>query len=440
MNPKKELARREFLKKSALGVAGAGLLAAGNCKESAESSVEGIDNSQPTVKNFRRLGRTGFKVSDIGGGYIRDEGLMSAMLDTGINYIDTAEQYPGHHKTVGLAIKGRSRKSLFITSKMEVLEDKSKEGFKTRVHKALEEIGTEYIDCMMMHMPEKAEILKTEGFHAAMGELKTEGKIRFVGVSHHGSFWYRDPEETMEKVLLTAAEDGRFDVFLMAYNFLQMDRSESVLEVCAEKKIGTALMKTTPVAKYYVLKERVDELEQQGKDISPFYRDGLARFKEKAERAEMFAKKYDLQNPEEIKEAAIRFVLDNPRVNTVCCSMNTYDDLDRFARLSGTGLRDLDKAKLSAYRQGCGQLYCRHACGECETSCPQGVPVNTIMRFNHYFLAQRREKEAMTRYNAIPGSRADVCGGCPGYCEKACPYGVPIQGMLILADRQLSLV
>ena len=120
--------------------------------------------------------------------------------------------------------------------------------------------------------------------------------------------------------------------------------------------------------------------------------------------------------------------------------MNTYDDLDRFARLSGTGLRDWDKAKLSAYRQGCGQLYCRHACGECETSCPQGVPVNTIMRYNHYFLAQRREKEAMTRYNAIPGPRADVCGGCPGYCEKACPYGVPIQGMLILADRQLSLV
>jgi predicted aldo/keto reductase-like oxidoreductase len=199
-------------------------------------------------------------------------------------------------------------------------------------------------------------------------------------------------------------------------------------------------MNTTPVAKYYVLKDRVDELEEQGKDISPFYRDGLARFKEKAERAEMFAKKYDLQNPEEIKEAAIRFVLDNPRVSTVCCSMNTYDDLDRFVRLSGTGLRDWDKAKLSAYRQGCGQLYCRHACGECETSCPQGVPVNTIMRYNHYFLAQRREKEAMTRYNAIPGSRADVCGGCPGYCEKACPYGVPIQGMLILADRQLSLV
>jgi len=440
MDKKDELGRREFLKKTLLGVAGAGLIAGEICKEPEQLSAEGNDRSSLEVKNFRRLGRTGFDVSDIGGGYIRDEGLMSAMLDRGINYIDTAEQYPGHHKTVGQAIKGRSRQSLFITSKMEVLEDKTKEGFKTRVHKGLEELGTEYIDCMMMHMPEKSETLKTEGFHAAMRELKAEGKIRFVGVSHHGSFWYQDPEESMEKVLLTAAEDGRFDVFLMAYNFLQMDRSESVLEVCKKKKIGTALMKTTPVAKYYVLKDRVDELEKQGKEISPFYRNGLARFKEKADRAELFAKQYGLENAEEIKQAAIRFVLENPSVNTVCCSMNTYDDLDMFTRLSGTRLSDWDRAKLSAYRQGCGQLYCRHACGLCETRCPQNVPVNTIMRYNHYFMAQGREREAMTKYDAIPGSKADVCSACPGFCERECPYGVPIQGMLILADRQLSFV
>ncbi|MGD2294964.1 MAG: aldo/keto reductase [Candidatus Aminicenantes bacterium] len=439
MKQKRGMDRRHFLKKSTFGMIGAGVLTAENCKKAGEYAKEEGKKSLLKVKDYRILGRTGFRVSDIGGGYIKDEGLMSAALDRGVNYIDTAEQYPGHHKIVGQAIKGRDRKSLFITSKLEVKKDKSKEGFKKRVQKALEEIGTDYIDCMMMHMPEKAEILGTEGFHAAMEELKTEGRVRFVGVSNHGSFWFRDPEETMEKVLLTAAEDGRFDVFLMAYNFLQMDQAESVLEVCRKRKIGTALMKTTPVAKYYGLKSRVEDLEKEGKDVHPFYKEGLQRFKRKADQAENFIQKYDLQNPEEIKEAAIRFVLDNPNVNTVCCSMNTFDDLEKFVGLSGTNLRNWDKEKLAAYREGCGQLYCRHACGVCELRCPEGVPVNTIMRYNHYFLAQRREKEAMRNYNNISGPKADVCSQCPGYCEKACPYGVPIQGMLFLAHDLLSL-
>jgi len=93
-----------------------------------------------------------------------------------------------------------------------------------------------------MHMPETVETLRTEGFHAAMQELKAEGRIKHVGVSNHGSFWYRDPEETMEKVLMAAVEDGRFDVFLMAYNFLKMDEAERVLEACRGRKIGTTIM------------------------------------------------------------------------------------------------------------------------------------------------------------------------------------------------------
>jgi predicted aldo/keto reductase-like oxidoreductase len=61
------------------------------------------------------------------------------------------------------------------------------------------------------------------------------------------------------------------------------------------------------------------------------------------------------------------------------------------------------------------------------------------MRYNHYFMAQGREREAMLKYAAIPGTKAEACGECPGYCEAACPYNVPIQGMLILAHDQLSL-
>lgn len=436
---KKHWGRRRFLKQSALGVLGASAVAKSSFSGSGKQTGENAIGAGPKVKDFRTLGRTGFKVTELAAGYGPDEGVLAAALDAGINYIDTAEQYPGHHQIVSKAIKGRDRKSIFISSKIQVLEDKTKEGFLKRARKCLEDLDTEYIDCMMMHMPEKVETLATEGFHAAMEQLKAEGRIKHVGVSNHGSFWFQDPEETMDKVLLAAAEDGRFDVFLLAYNFLLMDKAEKVLDACHEKKIGTALMKTTPITKFYVIKARVDQMKKEGKEVHPLYKEGLVRYQEKLERAEAFIKKYDLQNPEEIKDAAVRFVLDNPKVNTVCCSAKTFDELDKFISLSGSRLSEWDNTRLAAYRAGCGELYCRHACGECEPACPQGVPVNTILRYSHYFTAQGREQEAMVNYAAIPGSVADVCAQCPGFCEQVCHYNVPVQGMLLLAHANLSV-
>ena len=396
-------------------------------------------NPAQKIKGYRTLGRTGFKVSDISLGYGMDEGIIGTALDAGMNYIDTAEQYPGHHRVVAAAMKNRSRKEIFISTKLQVLEDKTKEGFLKRAQKCLEELEMDYVDCIMMHCPEKTETVKTEGFHAAMQELKAEGKVRYVGASHHGSFWYLDPEETMEKVLLTAAEDGRFDLFLFAYNFLKMDQGERVLQVCKEKKIGTVLMKSTPTAIFYSMKARIEAMEKEGKEVNEFYANGLKRYQEKMDKAESFIQKYNLKNPQEIQGAAIRFALDNPNVNSVCLPPKTYDELDRFIGLSGSSLNDLDKAKLAAYTEGCGELYCRHACGVCEPQCPHGVPVNTIMRYFRYFAAQGREKEAMLNYASIPGVKADVCRNCPGFCESSCPHDVPVQGMLILADSQLSL-
>jgi len=347
MGKRTHLGRRRFLKASVFGLFSAGIATKGGWTRTKESirtrSQEAKDKSQPKINAFRTLGRTGFKVSDLAIGSVYDEGLLGTMLDAGFNYIDTAESYPRHHGIVAKAIKGRDRKSIFITTKMEVKKDPSKEDFLKRARKALEELDTEYIDCMMMHYPEKLETLKTEGFHAAMQQLKSEGRLRYVGASHHGSFWFRAPEVPMDKVLLAAADDGRFDVFLMAYNFLQMDQAERVLKVCKEKKIGTALMKSTPVQKYFGLKSRIEQLEKEKKKIHPLYKEGLGRFKDKYDMAEQFIKKYDLKSPEEIREAAIRFVLENPKVSTVCCSLKTYDELERILPLSGSKLSDWDK-------------------------------------------------------------------------------------------------
>jgi len=438
MKRENDLGRRNFLKKSLAGVFGAGLAGTAEGRRPGRTAPSQTEDGPPKIREYRTLGRTGFKVSDIAAGFIQDDGVIAAALDAGVNYIDTAEEYPGHHRIVAKAIAGRDRKAIFLTTKLEVLEDKSKEGFIKRARKCLEELKTDYVDCLMMHCPEKVELLKTEGFHEAMRALKAEGRLRFTGVSHHGSFWYRDPAESMEAVLGAAAEDGRFDVFLLAYNFLQMDQGDRILKLCRDKRIGTALMKTTPVAIYDQMKARVEEIRKQGKTASDFQLEGLRRYQDKFDKAQEFIKARDLRNPEDIKAAAIRFCLGNPDVHTVCFIARTYEEMRSFVRVSGTRLDDAETGRLADYRRGCGELYCRHACGLCEPSCPHGVPINTIARYLQYSAGQGREREAMAFYADIPGAKADACRGCPAPCEEACPYGVPIQGLLLLADRQLT--
>jgi len=340
---------------------------------------------------------------------------------------------------VGNAIKGRDRKKLFITSKILLEGEVTKEDVLKRSRKALEEIGTDYLDCMMMHFPTSIEQLKTPAWHEAMQELKAEGRIKHVGVSHHGSFWFKDPEASMADILLAAAEDGRFDVFLMTYNFLQIDQSAKVLDVCKQKNIGVALMKTSPITTFNKIKAGADRIKKSGKDVPPLYVEGVERYTRMLEQAGPSVKKFKLENPDAARAAAIKFCLGNDSVHTVCCSMGNFDDLEKMAALSGERLDAGDRATLAAYEEVCGPFYCRHACGLCEPQCPQGVPVNTIMRYHHYFTAQGREREAMQYYAAIPGARADVCSTCPGFCEQACPYNVSIQGKLFHAHADLAL-
>jgi predicted aldo/keto reductase-like oxidoreductase len=432
--------RRRFIRNAGLGLVSAGVLAHTPWSR-AQETAEKEESKEAKIKEFRTLGRTGFKVSDVSTGGPMDAGLLKALLDAGVNYIDTAESYGrgASEKVVGEVLKERDRKSLFITSKLVLKDEDTKETILDRSRQCFERLGTEYLDCMMIHSAPTVAVLKNEGFHEAMDQLKADGKLRFVGVSNHGSQWEQQ-SETMEQVLLGAAEDGRFDVMLLVYNFIQEEQGRKVLAACREKNIGTTLMKTNPVGGYLGLKQMIEQREKEGQEIPQQYKDILAKLKELADQADEFIKKNDLKNPAEIRDAAIRYVLSNRDVNSVCVSFRNFDDVENYVKLSGTSLSASEEKKLSAYRQGCGVLYCRHACGACEASCPRGVPVNTIMRYNHYFEAQGREKYAMTKYAALPTTKGDACQDCHGNCEASCPYGVPVQGLLSLAHHRLTLV
>jgi predicted aldo/keto reductase-like oxidoreductase len=443
MNKKQSINRRGFLKASAFGVLGAGAVGNGFLHADEKKTTPEF----PKIKEYRILGRTGFKASDIGIGTSRvyPTPVMKALLDAGVNYIDTAEGYGRGQSeiNVGEAIKGRNRKSLFITSKLRLRGEETKETILSRFRQCLQRLQTEYIDCLMMHGPQTAAALKMESFHQAVKQLKNEGKLRFIGVSNHGPRSRGGGEaESMEKILVGAAVDGRFDVILVVYNFLKRDEGEKVLDACKAKNVGATIMKSDPVGRYYGMKERMEQMKKEGKEISPRRKAYFERMKETAEKAEFFIKKHNLQNPGEIHEAAIRFVLSNPNVHVLNLAFKSFEDVENMLKLSGSRLDTRDKQTLAAFTEGCGDFYCRHACGICESSCPHHVPINTIMRYNHYFEAHGSEKYAMEKYARLSQEslvKAAPCQTCKGECEQACPYRVPIQGLLVMAHQQLTL-
>ena len=436
---KKKISRRGFMKGSMAVFAGFG--SSKGLPFLDQTPDERTDG--PKIKEYRTLGRTGFKCSDIGFGSsgVTDPALIGAILDSGVNYIDTAEGYLRGQveSALGKALKGRDRKKVFVTTKMGLRENVTKQDVINRAHKCLERLQMDYVDCLQIHMPSTISALKNEAYHSAIKDLKTEGKVRFSGLSNHGSQW-GDVPETMEQVHLAAAEDGRFDVALLVYNFIQRDMGEKILKEYKKKNVGATLMKTNPVLNYLEMKERIDKSEEEGRDINPRMKALVDRLKARADRAEAFKSQYNLTNFNEIRDAAIKFVLNNPNVNAACPTILNYSDLETYVSLSGSKFDLKARNTLAAYKATFGEFYCRHACGMCEPQCPHGVPVNTIMRYNHYFVGQGKEKAAMVDYASLPTSKADICSRCAGHCEPACPYGVPVQGLLMLAHQTLTLV
>jgi ferredoxin len=126
-------------------------------------------------------------------------------------------------------------------------------------------------------------------------------------------------------------------------------------------------------------------------------------------------------------------------MDSMLVSMPTFDLQDRYIPLSGTRLSRSGRDFLRDYRQAFGGTYCRHACNACTSSCPEKLPVGTILRYANYFEFHGRQKLAMLKYRGLAGHDGSLCLGCDGPCASACPYGVSIQASLLHAHSLLTL-
>ena len=173
MHSTDELSRRKFLKTSVTGTFGAGVLFKNeNLSPDLRPALKQNKN-EIKVMEYRTLGRTGFKVSDIGFGasFLSNPAVLNEAIDMGVNYIDTGEHYGNglSETTIGEVIGKRTdRNKIFITTKINVgWGNATKEGLKRRFYRCLERLQTNYADCLMIHMTPQIEQIRHEAFHAA---------------------------------------------------------------------------------------------------------------------------------------------------------------------------------------------------------------------------------------------------------------------------------
>jgi predicted aldo/keto reductase-like oxidoreductase len=118
-------------------------------------------------------------------------------------------------------------------------------------------------------------------------------------------------------------------------------------------------------------------------------------------------------------------VLSNPSVACLVISLWESAQLDEFLYASGKRPEPRDLAVLQRYEELTAGSACRPHCGVCLDACPEGLPIDDVLRHRMYFEGFGAEKEAMRLYAQLE-TKADVCTGCSAPCASACPYGIPI--------------
>jgi predicted aldo/keto reductase-like oxidoreductase len=445
---KGRVSRRKFI-----GIGGAVIAGA-----SISQIAFGVDaKKEIKIKQTRVLGRTGFSASDIGMGCasLTEGNLIRYAYDKGLNYFDTAERYGrGASETaIGKAMPYMDRKKIFVTTKLDFTPDESDQSIVDRFGKCLERMKTNYIDALLISGATSANQVKNEAFHAAVKRLKADGRLKHAGVACHGPRGMG--EDSMEKVIVTAAEDGRFDIVLFVYNFLKKEEGEKILAACKKYNIGTTAMKVAPgklkdVADFNPLsptpeqEERIKMMKGFGMD------DEAAKAQVKAmvegdkaarEQTKPFIAKYGLNSENQLWEASVKWVLQNNDMHSICVSMADFDKADKSIALSGSKLTPTQVSLLDDFKNKLGWSYCRHACNECAGACKNAIPVSTIMRYSYYY-EQGYEKLAMEKYAALKNRNernAVSCAGCDAPCEGKCPYGVRVRNNLLDAHSMLTL-
>jgi predicted aldo/keto reductase-like oxidoreductase len=356
------------------------------------------------VQDYRLLGRTGFRVSDIslGSGRIRGEvgeRVAREAIERGVNYFDTAPDYSeaGSELALGKAMKGH-RDKMFVATKFctphgHLPTGSSVETYIEVVEGSLKRLQTDYVDLVHVHACDSVERLLDPNVHEAFARLKQQGKARFLGFSSH--------TPNLEAVANAAIDDGRIDVMMLAYHHGAWPQLASIVDRAAGKGMGVVAMKTLKGAKHRGLLENRDQADSY-------------------------------------TQAAFKWVLANPSVSCLVISFRELANVDEYLFASGKRPISADHALLGKYDELIAGQHCYQHCGACLGACPAGLAIDDVLRYRMYFEDYDEQKQAMRLYAGLE-VQADRCAGCSAPCAGACPHGIPIPTRIREAHRLLTL-
>ncbi|MGH3827960.1 MAG: aldo/keto reductase [Pseudonocardiaceae bacterium] len=197
---------------------------------------------------YRQLGESGLTVSVVGlggnnfGGRLglaETRSVVDAAIDCGVTLVDTADIYGnrgGSEELLGQVLAGRRERVVLATKfGMDMGDGSIARGSRTYIRRAVEaslrRLRTDYIDLYQYHTPDG--ITPLEETLAALDNLVTEGKVRYLGSSNFTGWQIADADwiaRTQHRARFVSAQNH--------YSLLHRDAEQEVIPSCADHRVG----------------------------------------------------------------------------------------------------------------------------------------------------------------------------------------------------------
>lgn len=302
--------------------------------------------------NYRTLGRTGLRVSDIGYGAwgiggkqwlggTDDESLVALRrsIELGLNFIDTALAYgDGHSEQLVGQVVRQSRQTVYVATKIPpknliwpaspatpIAEVFPYDYCVRSTEQSLRNLGLETIDLQQLHVW-TPEFTASDEWKRAAEELKRSGKIRYFGIS----ISEHDADSALD-----AIRTGLVDAVQVIYNIFDQTPEEKLFPLTLERNIG--VLARVPLDEGGLTGKLTPATTFPPGDFREFYFRG-DRKKQVADRVALLeAELASMQHMEPLAETALRFCLSHPAVSTVIPGMRTLRNAEANCAVSDKG-------------------------------------------------------------------------------------------------------
>jgi aryl-alcohol dehydrogenase-like predicted oxidoreductase len=300
---------------------------------------------------YRMLGRTGLRVSDIGFGAMTIGGeifgatddseslrALNRALDLGMNFIDTADAYGrGHSEELIARLLATRRHEVVLATKggnqftvRQGLRNFDPDYITAALEQSLKRLQIETIDLYQLHNPSQ-EVMRRGEIFDRLERFKREGKIRFYGVSI---------EKTDDGIV--AVETGKPDTLQLVYNILHQDPEERLFPLAQRENVGiiarVPLERGALSGRFQSAAGFADRDWRRG----VFPGDQLAQVNAAVAKLQFLVK----GNVPNLADAALRFILSQPAVSAIIPGIRTVRQVEDNIAASGKRLPPEDLTRL----------------------------------------------------------------------------------------------